>query len=561
MANRFSNGGVDTFNESKQYIGVRMQRGVPILDRDWNEAEDTRRYFERNLRKCYVGDGTPGAADFQIVPAPAGTDFDFVILPGHCMVDGYDLRNPVPTLFSQQGGAPKLPASAVADSFSVYVQPQIVRVDSTVDRDLSNAQDINLETCVRDQLTWTVGAVRTPEQAPAGSLPLATIQRPPGATHVDAGMIQDARGPLLNLRALAHLADSLNSRVSTLESKVLDLQRDMVDVRRQIAHLFWEVHLSAVSPFFLWGDKATVSIRVVDLLGDPVVNCYLACSTTSGWLSPTSAVTDANGNATISLIFIETIREPNPSEIGLLKSAVDRVRRAALPNPGAIQHAQVLFEPNEISMISKYVHPQVYTNLAPEIPVAPIVRQPTPIVAHVTVHAKDAENGVVRGTGSIQVTWGEWVRDWTLTKLHEVSQASEVGVRIGDLMRTAVQPAAFDTAQVQASVINLYDQVHGDTMNLIKSRMFTSPQISDDVLAQTGILGQTIAQEASTNIGGRVQTAIQTQFQRLAQDPAIAVAVKTAIQTAQVAVLQNSSASAAAITQRSRQLLNSSRAG
>ncbi|MHC4704164.1 MAG: hypothetical protein ACYTFQ_26690, partial [Planctomycetota bacterium] len=55
----FSNNGKDTFDESKQYIGIRLQQGVPLLDRDWNELEDIRRYFERMLRRRYIGDGTP----------------------------------------------------------------------------------------------------------------------------------------------------------------------------------------------------------------------------------------------------------------------------------------------------------------------------------------------------------------------------------------------------------------------------------------------------------------------------------------------------------------------
>src|SRR5579864_9078023 len=103
MANgKFSNNGVDTFNESKQYIGVRLQRGVPLLDRDWNEAEDIRRYFERKLRSRYIGDGTPGSGDFRIVAAPAGADFDFVISPGRAIVNGFDVWNPASMLYSQQ---------------------------------------------------------------------------------------------------------------------------------------------------------------------------------------------------------------------------------------------------------------------------------------------------------------------------------------------------------------------------------------------------------------------------------------------------------------------------
>src|SRR5580693_1480247 len=107
MANgNFSNNGIDTFNEGKQYIGVRLQRGVPLLDRDWNEAEDVRRYYERKLRACYLGGRVPGASDFHISAAPVGTDFDFVIAPGRAVVNGLDVWNPAPLLYSQQAGNP-----------------------------------------------------------------------------------------------------------------------------------------------------------------------------------------------------------------------------------------------------------------------------------------------------------------------------------------------------------------------------------------------------------------------------------------------------------------------
>ena len=62
----FSNNGVDTFDESKSYIGVRLQQGVPLLDRDWNELEDIRRHLERTLREHYVGEGVPDTAGFGV---------------------------------------------------------------------------------------------------------------------------------------------------------------------------------------------------------------------------------------------------------------------------------------------------------------------------------------------------------------------------------------------------------------------------------------------------------------------------------------------------------------
>lgn len=557
-AGKFSNNGVDTFNENKQFIGVRLQRGVPLLDRDWNEAEDLRRYYERNLRRCYIGDGAPRATDFQIVPAPAGTDFDFVVSPGRAMVDGYDIWNPAPLLFSSQPGGAKLPAATVADVFQVYVTPSITRITSAEDRDLANTQDINLETCVRDHLQWTAGAARLPEQAPAGSLVLAIIRRPINATHIDAGMIQDARGPLLNLRSVANSAADLTTRVGSLEAKVAALQADMLDVKRQLAKLFWNIRLTSTGGnYFLWGDHSTITINVVDGLGAPVVNCFLACSTSSGHLSPTTAVTDQNGNATISLYFVDTVAPPTVSELGLLKNAVLKVQRATLPNPGSVQYAMVQFEPQEMAMISKYSPAKSLLNLSADIPSATIVRQPNPVVAHVIVHAKDAENGVVRGTGSIQVTWGEWIRDWSLSKVYEVTQANNVAVRVGDLMRSGVQASGFDAAGVTDQITNLYNQVNGDTVNSLKSRLFTTPNVTDDALAQTGILGQTIALEATTAVGSMVNKAMNTQFQNIAADPAVSAASKTALASSQTKLLQHSASTSAGVVQGSRQLLNS----
>jgi hypothetical protein len=55
----FSNEKQDTFDPKKGYIGIRLQQGVPLLDRDWNELEDIRRYAEVMVRRYYIGDGTP----------------------------------------------------------------------------------------------------------------------------------------------------------------------------------------------------------------------------------------------------------------------------------------------------------------------------------------------------------------------------------------------------------------------------------------------------------------------------------------------------------------------
>jgi hypothetical protein len=59
----------DTFNALKKYVSVRLQQGVPLVDADWNEMEDIRKYELRAFLKWFVGDGIPEGNDgFRIVP-------------------------------------------------------------------------------------------------------------------------------------------------------------------------------------------------------------------------------------------------------------------------------------------------------------------------------------------------------------------------------------------------------------------------------------------------------------------------------------------------------------
>src|SRR6266540_6778924 len=148
----FSNGNRDTFDPAKQYLGVRMQQGVPILDRDWNELEDIRRYYQRMLGKYYLGDGVPSGVDgFKIDPPPSASPNDFTIRAGRCLVDGYDAVNGADALYSSQGLA-TLPVPTAATKFVVYLEVWEEPVTASEDPALRNSQDINLETCLRDQL-------------------------------------------------------------------------------------------------------------------------------------------------------------------------------------------------------------------------------------------------------------------------------------------------------------------------------------------------------------------------------------------------------------------------
>ena len=111
MANQngnFSNKGNDTFDPKKDYIGIRLQQGVPLLDRDWNELEDIRRYQEMILRRLYIGDGTPDNG-FGIACDTADPT-KIKISTGRYLVDGFeavnDPENPAegPTLGTHEDG-------------------------------------------------------------------------------------------------------------------------------------------------------------------------------------------------------------------------------------------------------------------------------------------------------------------------------------------------------------------------------------------------------------------------------------------------------------------------
>ena len=80
----------DTFDRLKHYVGVRLQKGVPLVDADWNEQEDIRRYELQAFLKWFVGDGVP--ADNDGFSIQAETD-DFGIGFGRCLVEGLEAIN------------------------------------------------------------------------------------------------------------------------------------------------------------------------------------------------------------------------------------------------------------------------------------------------------------------------------------------------------------------------------------------------------------------------------------------------------------------------------------
>src|SRR5262245_15809757 len=91
----------DTFRALHRYVRVRLQQGVPIVDSDWNEKDDVRRFGVRAFLKWFVGNGVPfGNNGFSIVGTGAANDFtisagiagppDGLNNVGRMLVDGMD---------------------------------------------------------------------------------------------------------------------------------------------------------------------------------------------------------------------------------------------------------------------------------------------------------------------------------------------------------------------------------------------------------------------------------------------------------------------------------------
>jgi H-type lectin domain/Family of unknown function (DUF6519) len=156
----FSNDKKDTFDPAKNYLGVRLQQGVPFLDRDWNEFEDMRRYSETTLKRHYIGNGAPLNGFEVSTTAPASLDFK--ISAGRCMVDGFDVLNDPPgeaqfILYSQQEQKVDLAAAKFSGKdLYVYIDAWITEINAAIDPALANSQDIDVETSVRHKLNWLV---------------------------------------------------------------------------------------------------------------------------------------------------------------------------------------------------------------------------------------------------------------------------------------------------------------------------------------------------------------------------------------------------------------------
>lgn len=211
-------------NRQKGYVGIHIEQGVPVLDRDLNLLQDLIAATVRAVFTSYIGDGAPAGADgFAVQALGAGQNSqNFRILagdsgPGTCLVGGIQVAIPSPVTYQSQPGALPLTTPSGDRTDLVFLDVSLSEVDGTVDADLTNSQDIGVQTSVRLKPSWVV---RVAEGAglpatPAGHAfyPLAELRRR-NSDLIEASMITDLRRRRLTV-------SDLERRLSLIEKTLL----------------------------------------------------------------------------------------------------------------------------------------------------------------------------------------------------------------------------------------------------------------------------------------------------------------------------------------------------
>jgi hypothetical protein len=222
---------------NKNYVGVYIEQGVPVLDRDLNLMQDIITRTLRSVLSRFIGDCVAsGSNSFAIQALPdAISSNNFRILAGAALVNGIDVTNAANLNYSDQTGVPALttptgiilPDTSLTSGLapaallpilpetttrtdSVYLDVSLAEVSGTQDAELLNSGDVGLQTSVRQKVVWVVrvaeGAVTTPLPAAGHThFPLARLVRVVGEPRIQAGMITDLRKQIFSLAQVDEL--------------------------------------------------------------------------------------------------------------------------------------------------------------------------------------------------------------------------------------------------------------------------------------------------------------------------------------------------------------------
>jgi hypothetical protein len=387
----------DSFNPLQRYVSVRLQQGVPIVDADWNETEDIRRFELRAYLKWFVGDGVPYGSDaFLIEAISPPTQDDFVIRAGvpsapggtsniitglrhmgRCIVDGLDAVIEADIHFRDQAlHVAATGSSDTADLYGTVQIPELPILDGTLlvfldvwdrlvrpDEDPSLIYvDIGTESCARYRREWAV-RVRNAGNVPQPGDPdfeaghsyyaLAEIARVAADQHVYSNQIQDLREQRLLTPPATLITDLLGT---TPERYRRGLDRPVISLRRAVNALLRgqlpssEDQVIAPDPENDFPTRAIARVgseTIVVWHSDRVASTSQVFATSWAVDAPTEAETNTPIQITSgpsanlpSIVLLPTLPEPSPLVVYQTQSNIHYRRAAALAGlPAATEEA------------------------------------------------------------------------------------------------------------------------------------------------------------------------------------------------------------------------------
>lgn len=192
-------------SRAQGYVGVRIEQGVPVLDRDLNLLGDLVTSTVREILEAHLGSGVAGRGDaFAVRALPAENDLR-ICGGGACLVAGIQVEIGADVDYGAQPGAPALTTPAGADrEDAVYLDVWVDEVDATGDAALANGADVGMQTSVRLRPAWRVGVAEGARGAPAPARGhahclLARLERRAGEATIGPEAIVDLRRTGLNL--------------------------------------------------------------------------------------------------------------------------------------------------------------------------------------------------------------------------------------------------------------------------------------------------------------------------------------------------------------------------
>lgn len=227
----------NTFHAEKNYVGVRLQQGVPLVDADWNEQNDVgRQELYNGLSTAFedgVGRYSADSTAFAFWVYPSGLTNDFYILGGSAIVGGRPVQTPA--VFSRYSLQPWTDATKAANDGVAVIAPLTTPAAARDDlayldvweREVGQAEDseivnplIGVETAVRikrEACVRVAEGTTTLPAAPAGHqfMPLAVLHRPAGGAVIQNAEAEDLRrvidgGPALHTRTVLPVYQPIN---------------------------------------------------------------------------------------------------------------------------------------------------------------------------------------------------------------------------------------------------------------------------------------------------------------------------------------------------------------